>query len=260
MSSPPATEPNNAGIERFDDAWCTVCCTRHVNKVDCPGQLLATGAERHARKITVAAGARNEAYGVLIAECEGRWRARILTFPNMLWCVPAGRGTMKFLGDTVQDAERQAMSYIEAHCKGRGYKFVGEAEKVESGTVDREYARRRTPVGAREERHLREMPVLFGPEKADQSATTSDMSAGGLFVATSRPLSQGRLLKLRLDLGSFSVPLKGTIAWTRFKAEPGRPAGMGVKLINPSSMYVRYVRVLEQDEAGEAEQSPSSED
>ena len=249
MSSPPAEEAHGSGIERFDDAWCTVCGTRHKNKADCPGQLLATGAERHARRITVAAGARNESYGVLIADCEGQWRARILTFPNMLWCVPAGRGTMKFLGKSPQDAEQQAMAYIEAHCKARGYKFVGAAEKVESGTVDREYALKRRAVGAKEERHLREIPVMFGPDKADQPATTSDMSAGGLFIATTRPLSKGRPLTLRLDLGGFSVPLKGTIAWTRSKSEPGRPAGMGVQLINPSAMYVRYVRELERHEA-----------
>ena len=82
-------------------------------------------------------------------------------------------------------------------------------------------------------------------------ASTSDLSRGGLFVITDRPLSADRGVRLRLDLGDFEVPLRGRVAWTRLKAEPDRPVGMGVQLINPSPMYLRYVKRIEQEQPRE---------
>ncbi|TDI48453.1 MAG: hypothetical protein E2P01_05350, partial [Acidobacteria bacterium] len=75
-----------------DKLWCTVCCTRHRPGRDCPGNLLATGFERHARKFVVAHDNRLEYYGVLIVESGEYWRARIFTYPSMLWSVPGARG------------------------------------------------------------------------------------------------------------------------------------------------------------------------
>jgi len=237
--------------------WCLRCCTRHGPGADCPGELLATGAERHGRRVTVAAGARNEDYGVLIADCQGIWRARIVTYPNMLWSVPGGRGTMKFVGATPQTAERAALDFIQQHCRSRGYKIVAEAEAVESGAIDHEYAARRQGRGAREERHLRRLPVRFGAERPDQTATTADLSRAGLFVITDRPLSTNRAVKLRLELGGFAVPLEGRVAWVRLKAEGAdRPVGMGLELDNPPPMYVRWVLRLGDQDSQSAEGGP----
>ena len=87
--------------------WCTVCCTRHAPGGDCPGSLLATGPERHARKITaIAKDNRVEYHGILIAEAGDHWRARIFTYPDVLWRVPGGAGTVKFAGTTARDARR----------------------------------------------------------------------------------------------------------------------------------------------------------
>ena len=71
---------------------------------------------------------RTEVYGILVAEAGEHWRARILTYPNMLWSIPGGRGTIKFVGASAQDAERQAIEFIREHCRKRGFKLLEEEE------------------------------------------------------------------------------------------------------------------------------------
>lgn len=232
--------------------WCPVCCTQHVTRSDCPGELLATGPERHGRRITVAANARNETYGVLIAEAGDLWRARVLTYPNMLWSVPGGKGTVKFVGDSPRNVERQAVAFIERMCKARGYKVVEQAAELESAKVTDESADSESPRQGKDARHLRVHEVHFGAEKAEKKATTGDLSRGGMFVATSEPLAAGSALRLRLELEGFSIPLVGTVAWARRRAEEGRPAGMGVNLHNPPALYTRFVREIERGSAGPA--------
>jgi len=48
------------------------------------GDLRATGDERHGWRVAVETPHGIEAYGVLVAPTHERWRARILTFPNVL--------------------------------------------------------------------------------------------------------------------------------------------------------------------------------
>ena len=80
------------------EQWCPVCCCRHRDKKDCPGELLATGPERQGWRVNVQTSTGIEACGVLVAPAGDSWRARILTFPNILWTVPDGSGTLKFVG------------------------------------------------------------------------------------------------------------------------------------------------------------------
>lgn len=228
--------------------WCNVCSTRHgSDRRECPGELLATGPERHGRKITVAAHGRNEVYGTLIAEAGEHWRARVLTYPNMLWSVPGRRATLKFVGSSAQDVEAKAIAYIRKLCEERGYKIVDNAEAPDSTAVEREDAPVRSPQTARDERHLRAYDVHFGSERPTESATTADLARGGLFVVTDRPLPTGSSIRLRLELDRYTIPLSGEVAWTRTKGQPDRPAGMGVRLINPSVIYVDLLRSIEKD-------------
>jgi uncharacterized protein (TIGR02266 family) len=224
--------------------WCAVCCTRHGSVSQCPGELLATGPERHGRRITVATQARNEVYGVLIAETGTRWRARVLTYPNMLWSVPGGKGTLKFVGNSAQEVETQAVAFITQVCEARGYKIVEQEEQPESDGVEDESAAVQSPHGARDERHLRTFAVHYGVESPTTSARTADLSRGGLFIVTGRPLPIGSAVRLRLELESFTLPLRGEVVWVRQPAENDRPAGMGVQLQNPPPIYLRYVREL----------------
>ena len=226
--------------------WCPVCQTRHASRKDCPGELLATGPERHAWRVQVRTPTRTDAYGVLVAECGERWRARILTYPNILWSVPGGRGTVKFVGDTAQLAEQAAIDFILDHCRERDYEVLQKSPAVESRPLETEAAPVQQPRGSRDPRHLRSLVVRYGPEKTDRLGMTSDLSKSGLFIITDDPLAAGQDLKLLLELGRYSVPLVGKVAWRRTKAERGRPAGMGVQLKTPPNVYARYVSSLEE--------------
>jgi len=231
-----------------------VCNTRHASRGECPGELLVSEPERHGWRVLVHTGGRTEVYGVLVAPTGDRWRSRILTYPNMLWSVPGGRGTMKFVGATAQEAERAAIDFIHEHCNQRGHSLLGEPALVESGGLDRE-AEPSSPgklqaVGRR--RYLKLLPVLYGTEKPTFDGRTADLSLGGLFIVTEKPLPVNVLLKLKLDLDGFVVPMKGRVAWSRSRQEQGRPAGMGIELIHAPPMYHRYVRSLK-DQRGTTE-------
>ena len=78
--------------------WCPVCGSVHAGPRDCPGDLRATGPERHGWRVAVETPLGIEAYGILVAPTHERWRARILTFPNVLWTIPGGAATLKFVG------------------------------------------------------------------------------------------------------------------------------------------------------------------
>ena len=128
--------------------WCPVCQTRHASRKDCPGELLATGPERHAWRVEV----RTPALGPRSTACWSRsrrelWRARVLTYPNMLWSVPGGRGTLKFVGDTALEVERQAVEFVREHCRSRGYDLAERSPIVESRPLEAEPAPTRAAQG-----------------------------------------------------------------------------------------------------------------
>jgi len=228
-------------------SFCPVCQTQHGSKRRCPGELLATGPERHGWRVRVRTSSRDEVYGVLVAEAGEFWRARILTYPGMLWSVPGGRGTIKFAGDTAAEAESQAIEFIREHCRVRGYAVDEGAPEVESVPVASERRRSGRPRATGDPRHLRSLVVRFGVSKPDRVGMTADLSAGGLFVITDRPPDEGQPVKLLLELEGFTVPLAGKVAWMRRRAVQGRPAGMGIQLKNPPNLYGRYVRTLDEE-------------
>jgi Tfp pilus assembly protein PilZ len=75
-------------------------------------------------------------------------------------------------------------------------------------------------------------------------ARTFNLSAGGMFVATEHPLSEGQLVGLLLELEHCKLPLRGSVVWQRRTSGPGRPTGMGLRLLNPPEPYVKYVDAL----------------
>ncbi len=230
-----------------DDPWCAVCCTRHRSRSDCPGNLLATGPERHAHKFAVAhADGRLEYLGVLIAESGDLWRARVFTYPTMLWSVPGGRGTIKFVGATAKEAGARAIEFLEEHCAARRANLQEAAVDPPVGVVDSENADRWSPKGGREERHSCKVPIRFGEERATHAATTTNLSVGGIYVATDRPLGKDRLVRMLLEVREYTIPLVGTVAWVRLREEPGKPKGMGVLLHHPPALYQRYVEEVQQ--------------
>jgi hypothetical protein len=191
----------------------------------------------------VQTGARGEDYGVLVAPAGELWRARIVTFPNMLWSVPGGRGTAKFVGRSPGEVEQLAAAFIREHCRQRGYRWSEIRQPVQSGTIDPDSSDGDRDVG--NTRFLHSIEVRFGVDAPKQKASTADLSAGGLFIVTNKPLPAGRRIKLVLELENASLPMVGTIAWVRARPEEGRQAGMGVQLHHPPALYQHYVTTLD---------------
>lgn len=81
---------------------------------------------------------RLEYYGVLIAESGAYWRARIFTYPNMLWSVPGARGTIKFAGASSKEAEALAIEFLREHCEQRRYTMQDAGEDPAMGWGERE--------------------------------------------------------------------------------------------------------------------------
>jgi uncharacterized protein (TIGR02266 family) len=102
-------------------------------------------------------------------------------------------------------------------------------------------SRRATP------RIERALSLVFKDREAFFRAYTGNVSAGGLFIKTEKPLLIGDQLSIKLQLPGVSDPLqiKCEVAWARTKQEsqPGRPPGMGVKFVQISN---RDHRILKQ--------------
>ena len=185
-----------------------------------------------------------EVYGTLVAPAGDIWRARVLTYPNVLWVIPSG-GTMKFIGATPASAEQEAITFIKQHCERRGYPIRTEVPYVESGEVDLEQQQEAALSDAirSSQRMVCSIRVNYGVGLMTESATTDDLSETGLFVRTDKSLLVGTVIRLVLELaGGDSIPLRGVVRWTRETSELGRPAGMGIKLIEAGPRYLSYVR------------------
>lgn len=226
--------------------WCPICCTRHLKGQECPGELLATGAERYGWRASFETPGDIEVYGALVAPAGRLWRARILTYPNTLWAIPGDGGPMKFVGGTPQAAERQAIAFIEEHCAERGYQRLEGIPVPGTVEVDPEEAPGLSQ-SAREHpprRKLRSLPVRWGHKTTTREAVTLELSEAGLFVVTRSPLEPGAVVRLQLELDTSTVPLRGMVAWIRERAKPGRPAGMGIRLSQTPDLYLHYVKQL----------------
>ena len=226
--------------------WCPVCCTNHDLDGTCPGELRATGVERHGWRVRVDSPVGSEAIGVLVAPAGTLFRARILTYPSMLWTVPGGSGTIKFVGRTPQEAEERAIRFISRHIEARGYIRNDQLAPVHAGKIVAEAAGSGAyPKGAGPPRRkVRSLPVHFGTLRPISPGWTLNVSREGLFVTTPDPLARQAPVALVVDLQGLLVRLSGNVVWNRRELEPGRPLGMGIRLSNPPETYVSFYRSL----------------
>lgn len=226
--------------------WCSVCCTRHRPEDDCPGELPATGEERHGWRVNVATPDGVEAYGVLVCESRDLWRARILTYPNVLWVVPGGGGTLKFFGRSPQEAEERAVDFIREFCRQRRYELRREEVRELPADIESDagaparWRRRGVPAP----RKIRFLPVRFGVVRASEPGGLGNLSETGLFIITDTPVKAGLRLSIVVDLKDDEIPLRGEVRWMRQQHDVGRSPGMGVRLLEPPPKYVDYVRSL----------------
>lgn len=222
-------------------SWCSICGGSHAMPRDCPGDLRATGPERHGWRVAVETPYGIEAYGVLVAPSLELWRARIITYPNVLWTVPGGSLTLKFAGATPQEAEASAVAFVEGHVKTRGYvrRDTPDAPAV-SRYRDEAQARALSAVGPAL-RKMRAIPVRFGTGPTLFAAMTGNLSESGLFVMTLAPFGPGTGVRVLIDLDTGPVGLKGQVVWQRSRPVSGRPVGMGVQLESPPEPYREFV-------------------
>jgi len=220
--------------------WCPVCGTRHERRSDCPGELRPTGPERHGWRVTVETPQGIEAYGVLVADCGGVWRARILTYPNVLWCAPRGEGSIKFLGATPGEAEDHAVSFVIEHCRVRGLTVLDAAIGVPSAALPGESA-----AVAPALRKVRFLPIRYGELRPSNLAKTGNLSETGLFVLTPEPVDPGSNLAMTITLGEeVRLDLAGRVVWRSKHHFVGRVPGMGIQIPGPPPAYLEYVRAL----------------
>ena len=81
-------------------------------------------------------------------------------------------------------------------------------------------------------RAVKSLSLTFRDSQAFVRAYTGNISTGGLFVRTERPLAEGEQFLLRLQLPNEAEPLKINceVVWARKPGEYGnKPAGMGVR-------------------------------
>jgi uncharacterized protein (TIGR02266 family) len=82
-----------------------------------------------------------------------------------------------------------------------------------------------------------EVAIATPDDPAKQVGSTVNISAGGVFVATARPVPIGRQLTLALSLpdGDGPIVLESRVRWVRRRRVAGRrdrPAGMGLQFVN----------------------------
>jgi hypothetical protein len=222
--------------------WCTVCCTSHANGSDCPGEIAPTAPEKPGWRVNVTTAEGIEAYGVLFAPCDDVWRARIMTFPNVLWKAPGVEGTMKFVGGTANEAVEQAVEFIRAHCRERGLTMRGEH------TLELPFEIGGSPAGAGlaapAQRKIRFLPVRFGVVQPSELGGTGNLSESGIFIITEMPMGVGNPLSMLLRAEGEDVDLCGQVIWMNKEHRVGRPPGMGIRLATPPADYLDFVRAL----------------
>lgn len=229
-------------METRRNGWCLLCCTRHDAAEPCPGDLSSTGDERHGWRITVDTPHGLESYGVLVAETYGLWRARIVTYPRILWTVPGGGGTVKFVGRSPLEAESRAIEFIKTHCTARGYEIRNFRSSVEPGPVPSEAGDRAQPAQA--VRKVRFLPVRFGRVNLTERGRTGNLSETGLFIITEVPVDQGERVSMMLSVEAERLALTGQVRWSRTDHRVGRTPGMGIQIDTPPPEYLRFVQAL----------------
>ena len=226
----------------MEAAWCAVCCSDHASGRECPGELQATGPEEPGWRVSVATSHGVEAYGVLIARCGEVWRARIMTFPNVLWKAPGVSGTMKFVGASPREAVDNAIAFIRRHCHERGYalrnaRTLGVVGMTPGAGIGGQ-------VASPSPRKIRFLPIRFGSVQPSQPGGTGNLSETGLYVITQSPFEPGDPLSMLLGLETEAIDLHGQVIWMTREHRHGRPPGMGIALASPPPDYLDYVRAL----------------
>ena len=222
--------------------WCNTCCTQLSGEHNCQGELNATSSEQHGWRVNVDTPRGIEAYGVLIARSTTVWRARILTFPNVLWVVPGSHSTMKFVGRAPKQAEQQAIDYIKHHCESLGFEIRKDVVLAEAGQVEAKPIESEGQTGRdAAPRKLHRFPVQFRVRRKDELGVTDNISESGMSIITSTPASSGTEVQILMTIDGDHIEMKGSVVWSRKRSQLGRPLGMGIHFTDPPPEYRSFV-------------------
>ncbi len=227
------------GIATAPQRFCGSCGSEHDPVGRCVVDLRATGVEVPGWRVDVETPFGHEAIGVLLAPSDERWRARIITFPKALWTVPGSRETLKFVGETKQEAEARAIAFIERHVRAKRMMRGAQQAAAAAPTA---VAARTGFVAA--QRKLRAIPVRFGFDRVMKRGMTLNVSAEGMFISVPAPEDPGRSLIIQIEVHGHTLPMHGFVMWNRKRAEADRPVGMGIRLSDPPALYQAYVASL----------------
>ena len=73
------------------------------------------------------------------------------------------------------------------------------------------------------------LEVRFESGEDLRSACLENLSEGGMFIASERPLAAGTPLQLSISVPSGKVRISGRVAWVRSMQSRSGPAGMGIR-------------------------------
>jgi len=94
------------------------------------------------------------------------------------------------------------------------------------------------------DRLKKRLSLTFKDRKTFVKAYTENISKGGLFIRTDRPLKQSEQFLLTMQLVGSPIPINATceVVWTRTESESkARPPGMGVKFCEISKQDSRLL-------------------
>lgn len=96
--------------------------------------------------------------------------------------------------------------------------------------------------------------VDFTSDDSTQSVFALNISAGGLFLATHKPLPRGSMVVVQLTLPNLAGPVEvlGEVVWNSSNSE-GQidfPEGMGIRFLNLSSLIKEHLGIFQSARTG----------
>lgn len=146
---------------------------------------------------------------------------------------PAARTSLEAQALFPEAAEEVPMLLLDRRSGRRRRRALELVPDAAGHLVDAVSGERHNPVGAeRRDRERAELEVDIGLHSASQfyAGLSNDISAGGIFVSTIKPLPVGSELTVSFVLpGGHSVTTRGRVAWLSTPRDEDSRPGMGVR-------------------------------
>jgi uncharacterized protein (TIGR02266 family) len=97
----------------------------------------------------------------------------------------------------------------------------------------------------RHKRIVKRIETEFSAGGSDSRGISSDISASGLFVRTSKPFTPDTLVDLTLHLpGNMVSRLKGRVRWAAKMGQLSGRNGMGIEIVENDENFVNFISSL----------------